>query len=678
MADQPSETDADDVEYAIDGTEHSRDGYGNLVTVEEQREMLEEEERLHRAMKDMRAQREASVRAAFPVAFSIPQAVYTAASENPQQLSDADRARILARGDVHARALVSPRDLTQAERYRILGWPAPDVVEQRIRAATRPTGTELSTPAELFAKAERQGTDTLTPIERHLLGQGFRVEGSAFEDDDFSDEEQERANKKAKNVASTLFSQFGIPGNQEAYAAAGKEEGVNLQIVAAALMQSINAHSRKHAAKFGQPIPALWKAPGPSARYPLGQPPDQPAEASTGQPAEEPAEKPARKPAEEQEDESARVPEPARLPAEFLVGPGTPFFRRQLESSSAATQAGFGLPGQPPFQPPQWPGFGSGLPGSHGLTGAPGGLGLPGAPGGLGLPGAPGASTTSSPGVQEGQAASDGPGPAEAAGILEEITKALLYIHGARRAKHMGRDEFDDRFNSIVASIHGLADRFNAAAPPAPPHPFVRGLPRSQITLPPPRRVLGPNPFGLRLSHDGNSVSSADRNVTRDNEPPRWSTQVAPRTIWSATIPHRMMEPSRRGMAIDEFITSIQTWTDKEEAAWRNYRAARAAARGVGQEAEPELEPEAQPPLFFHTPPGWPMSSSSEKPPFIVYYESVQDTDAAKAWPSGAIQYAKHKWDAMTDDEKAVYATLCEDQRRQAWIETFRFPRLLR
>ncbi|KJR80268.1 uncharacterized protein SPSK_05672 [Sporothrix schenckii 1099-18] len=130
------------------------------------------------------------------------------------------------------------------------------------------------------------------------------------------------------------------------------------------------------------------------------------------------------------------------------------------------------------------------------------------------------------------------------------------------------------------------------------------------------------------------------------------------------------MEPSKRGMGIDEFITSIQAWTDKEEAAWRHYRAARAAARGVGQEAEAE----AQPPLFFHTPPSWPISSS-DKQPFNVYYESVQDTDAAKAWPSGEIQYAKHKWDAMTEGEKAVYVTLCEEQRRQAWVETFRFPR---
>ncbi|CAK7242543.1 MAG: hypothetical protein STHCBS139747_004038 [Sporothrix thermara] len=518
MADEPPPgavaNDAeDDVEYAIDGTEHSRDGYGNLVTVEEQREMLEEDAMLERSMKAMREEREAHVRAANPVAYSIPQAVYAAAAADPQQLSDTSRRLLLSRGDVYGRALASPQDLTRAERYKILGWPTPDVVEQRIRAATRPSGTELSTPAELFAKAERQGTETLTPVELHLLGHGFRLEGSQFEEDDFSDEEEEQKNKKVKGQASSLFDQLGVPGNHEAYDVAAKEEGVNLQIVAAVLMQE----------------------------------------------------------------------------------------------------------------------------------------------------------------AQERQAESFVPGPAEAGGILDSIAERLLYIKNERRAKRMGRDDFDERFNNIVASIRGLSDRFTSSLPPGHQQ-LTQNYTRHTLLVPPPRHVLGPNPFGLRLSHDGSRVSAVAPYSIIDRKLPDWSTQVPPWTVWSTTIPHHMREPIQINIGFDDFIKSVQTWTEKEEQAWRDYRAAREVARETAsQTGTKEEEEKEELPPFFNTPPSWPLGSSAKRP-FIIYYESVRDTEDAKAWPNGEIQYAKHKWDLMIEDEQAVYAKLCEERRKQAWVDSIKFP----
>ncbi|CAK7237254.1 hypothetical protein SBRCBS47491_009913 [Sporothrix bragantina] len=119
-----------------------------------------------------------------------------------------------------------------------------------------------------------------------------------------------------------------------------------------------------------------------------------------------------------------------------------------------------------------------------------------------------------------------------------------------------------------------------------------------------------------------------------------------------------------------ENTTNTTSAANGEEAAWRDHRAAQAAARDAGQEAE-------ESPLFFNTPPSWPLTSPL-KHPFNIYYESVQDTDAAKAWPAREIQYAKQKWDAMTEDEQAVYAKLSEDQRRQAWVDSFRSSRLFR
>ncbi|KJR80267.1 uncharacterized protein SPSK_05352 [Sporothrix schenckii 1099-18] len=327
----------------------------------------------------------------------------------------------------------------------------------RIRAATKPTGTELSTPAELFAKAVRQGTHTLTPIECHLLGHGFRVEESAFEDDDFSDEEQERANKKAKTMASSLFNQFGIPGNREAYVAAGKEE-------VASTLRSSGSPSRPSGKHQGR------------RRQRDSLPRSLPRSRRTSLP------------------ERRNLPD---CPPSSLLVPVLP-------SSGVSS-----VP----------------VPPSHNLDSVCLASLLFNHSNGPAL-------VLACPVVMVSLArlvvlaclaTSVGPGPAKAAGILDEVTKALLYIHGERRTKRMGRNDFDERFNNIVASIHGLADRFAAALPPTPLHPLFRGPLRDQIPLLPPSRVFGPNPFGLRLSHDGSQVNSAGPYTTRD-ELPRSST----------------------------------------------------------------------------------------------------------------------------------------------------------
>ncbi|CAK7221301.1 hypothetical protein SBRCBS47491_004481 [Sporothrix bragantina] len=197
----------DGVEYAVDGTEHSRDGYGNLRTLEEQREMLEEEEMLSQAARAPIEARKAMLRATNPVAFSIPEEVYKAAAEDPGSLSAEDRALILSRGDLAGRALVDPQSLTRAERYEILGWPAPEVIEPRLRAASRRSGFVVSTPAELYAKAEANGTATLMPEELQLAAWRFHDHDPGLPP--FTSE---------------------VPGNGEAYNAVFKAEGLNLEV----------------------------------------------------------------------------------------------------------------------------------------------------------------------------------------------------------------------------------------------------------------------------------------------------------------------------------------------------------------------------------------------------------------------------------------------------------------
>ncbi|KAL1897955.1 hypothetical protein Sste5346_003807 [Sporothrix stenoceras] len=113
-------SDDPDAEYAIDSTANSRDYYGNRVTVRKQREINEEDNRSFRDRRAKEDQRIASLRAIFPVAFSIPQEVYTKAAKDHKSLTEAECALLRSRDDLYGRALADPDSLTRGERYQIL------------------------------------------------------------------------------------------------------------------------------------------------------------------------------------------------------------------------------------------------------------------------------------------------------------------------------------------------------------------------------------------------------------------------------------------------------------------------------------------------------------------------------------------------------------------------------
>lgn len=164
------------------------DENGVLRSVAELRQMEQEGIMLAQAMRASGRRRDESRRPAHPVAFSIPQTLYER---------------------------TTPRDWNQApthtERHQILGWPDPEVVAQRIRAVT---GGQLSTPAELYAKAERDGAVTMSLDELQLATGQFRLWGG---DDN--------------NWRPSMLDQLLASGGNDAYMAALWEEGVTLQSV---------------------------------------------------------------------------------------------------------------------------------------------------------------------------------------------------------------------------------------------------------------------------------------------------------------------------------------------------------------------------------------------------------------------------------------------------------------
>lgn len=137
---------------------------------------------------------------------------------------------LLSRGDVHGRALAKPDSLTRAERYHILGWPSPEIVERRIRKATRQTGKELSTPKELFDKAEREGTSACSRMELGLMLDHFYLEKKAVRSktkgaasgikDGLEDEEGDDGYVRCRIPANS------DPGNKEAYNLVFRLEGI--------------------------------------------------------------------------------------------------------------------------------------------------------------------------------------------------------------------------------------------------------------------------------------------------------------------------------------------------------------------------------------------------------------------------------------------------------------------
>ncbi|CAK7273463.1 hypothetical protein SEPCBS57363_005664 [Sporothrix epigloea] len=547
--------------YAIDGERHLLGDYGDLAAIE-RRESLEKDF-LENYKKTMIAEREAAIRSAESVAHPIPPKVHMMV----RSLSSADRARLLSRGNVQVKVLVDPSRLTQSQRYDYLRWPRPDIVERRIRAATRPTGSELSTPAELFAKALRKGTSSLTPVEFQLLAHNFSLYGSEFQ-------EQETEADADETWRFSIFESTAMPGNREAHNAVMKEEGIDLHLVASVLGPTLASHRFIDFASLRHSIPLSW--------LPLEQTPTKPQ--SQSQPVGQPH------------------------PTELEVA-------GSLESSSSQTECEVDDSKNGPAN-------------SHGA-------------------------------VIEDAEAEVLPGPAEASGVLCSISNALMKSMRAHTSKWEKRDKksFEVTFHSIITSLCGFADRFTWSLPPNPYNVPEETL--NQLIPPPPRLQLSPNPFGLHMSHDGRSIVRANR---FSNELPVSGMQTPPWSAWSTTIPHRLVQPCQVNVSVEAYVVAIQEWTEKEEQAWNQHRAAQEAAQQKGQQ-----QPEAPP--FFSTPPFWPMTGLRIRP-FNLFYESVSDSEAAKSWPGGKVLYAKSSWEALAEDEKAVYKSQCEDRRRQAWVDS--------
>lgn len=246
----------ENVEYAIDGTEHSRDQNGNLVTKQEQYQRKLVADRMAELDEMTRAQSARFWNTGHPVEllpFSIPDEVYEKFYNDPMSLTEGECAIIRwhggIRGVIPPNAVVKPGPPCRAERYAAVHWPDPDVVEKRIRAATRPTGTELSTPKDLFAKAERIGLDKLAPMELYLLGNWFCLGGSEFAQD--GDEELD--SKEEDDGGRTLGEDPALehlPGYMVAYEAAVEEDGVNWETVSLASKLYCNV---QHIVTLAQP-----------------------------------------------------------------------------------------------------------------------------------------------------------------------------------------------------------------------------------------------------------------------------------------------------------------------------------------------------------------------------------------------------------------------------------------
>ena len=113
----------------------------------------------------------------------IPQTLYEKAWRHQSDLTDSERTLLLSRGDLIGQILANPASISMDDCYRIIGWPAPDLVRSRIQAAS--SGT-LNEPMELYAKARsaiQRGTlHDLSDAEIGLIANSFHdKEGGRFE-----------------------------------------------------------------------------------------------------------------------------------------------------------------------------------------------------------------------------------------------------------------------------------------------------------------------------------------------------------------------------------------------------------------------------------------------------------------------------------------------------------------
>lgn len=146
-------------------------------------------------------------------AYEIPESLYEKAAQNNESLTDEERALLRSRNDAVGRALADPKSLTEAEKYEVLRWSAPDVVHAAI---SRATGGSLSRPHELLAKArtaaERGQLGTLSSEELELIYRGFRTG-------------QEEADSGTREIY-----WIQVPGNGDAHGLLMKQEGVDVGI----------------------------------------------------------------------------------------------------------------------------------------------------------------------------------------------------------------------------------------------------------------------------------------------------------------------------------------------------------------------------------------------------------------------------------------------------------------
>ncbi|KAL1903758.1 hypothetical protein Sste5344_010537 [Sporothrix stenoceras] len=603
-------------------TEYVRDDDGYLITVEELRERKEADAYLANSIREEIQVRERlrleSLRTRNPVAHSIPQEVYDRALNDPDSLTSSDCTMILARGDIYSRALIGAKHLlTQAQRYEIIGWPSPDVIEERIRAATKDMDVQMSTPAELVAKFERDSSDSLPPRAMQLLANNFH-------------QAEPTAGYRAQRMAhaDTMV----VPGNSEAYKLALRAEGLSLQSLDAIIKHYVDSKMNgsgetmlQNPGQQFEPIPTV----GPTVAS------SQPRESShPGQPASIPPPPP---PPPPPLPPPPPPPPPAQIPPVTLAPAslgGLSAFGGfgGLGGQGAAASSVNSSQNEPQHQqnadPPRRP-----------LNFKPSG---------------PVSYVPVYPRVQQfpvpGRSDPDGPlpipGPNQVYRVIDEMADELLRIKGD--------NDWGEAYTNIVASMRGFALQFKSSPDLklGPSEQHEESTRQRVRTYPPaPRLQLVPNPFGLRLSHGGGRLVGTPNNKSKLLNPA--ATQMPPWSNWSPIIPHQMAKPVyMQTIPHDQYVAAINEWTSKEEEARKQ-----------------DLAEGREPPPFHKTPPAWP-SGYSPKRDFNIFHESVQDLEEAQAWPKGDINYASEQWEAMSADEQAIYGKLCEERRRSAWLDS--------
>lgn len=638
------------------------DEFGEVITKADLHEREAREEMEMQGIRDMIKNREQNrlewLQNANPIAYTIPKEVYERAWKQPESLTDDDCDLILSRGDIQSRALIDAKGLlTQAERYTILGWPSPDVVTKNIRAATKDMETPLSTPLELVEKAERDGVGSLPPKAIMLVTNKFH-EGDEVE--------IELGTEKELNVNS-----LAIPGNNEAANLALKAEGLDLMKLGIFMMyyaartmtesEGMQAESQAQPAaslpSFQAMLTALQSGEPFDPEQLLGAKPFGQAMAAQDAPTSQTASVPPVVPSQQRASgrASAHV---GGLGGQATAGLGS------ATTASASGESEPQMPGSFPRESQTEPSSSSMQDIQQEFSGSfqrplrpyefkPDGpqVYVPVYPRTQQFP-VPGTDENGIPPIPE---------PLQTFRVIDELADSLSKIKDDHDKGRMNKAEFGEAFNNIVHSMRGFSLRFKSSREvDIPPGEARQEEMRQRRRIYPeaPRLQVVPNPFGLRLTHDGRDLSQTKKDAAFGQLPPA-ASQMPPWSPWSPVIPHHgMRKPtSIPRVSHGELIAVVNEWTINEEAARKK-----------------DLAEGREPPPFHETPPLWP-ASYTQKRAFNIYHESVMETEEAQAWPEGDINYASTKWEAMSPDEQAVNAGLCEERRRMAWLDSLnRFP----